>query len=143
MAKKGDTVVVHYRGMLKDGKEFDSSEGREPLQLIIGAGSMIPGFEKAVSSMQVGETKTVTIKSKEAYGPVRRDLILEIKRDKLPPGLSPKAGDRLQTRNSRGGTSEVKVVKVTDASVTVDANHELAGQDLIFTIKMVAIKKEK
>ena len=138
MAKKGDTVVVHYRGMLKNGKEFDSSEGREPLQLIIGSGSMIPGFEKAVSAMKVGETKNVTIKSSEAYGPLRQDLILEIKRDKLPLGMTPKVGDKLQIR---GGATEVKVVKATDTSITVDANHELAGQDLIFTLKLVAIKK--
>ena len=84
MAKKGETVVVHYRGTLKNGKEFDSSEGREPLQFTIGNGSMIPGFEKAVCGMKIGETKTITLKASEAYGPIRKDLLLEISRDKLP-----------------------------------------------------------
>jgi peptidylprolyl isomerase len=141
MPKKGDLVVVHYRGALTDGKEFDSSEGREPLQFTFGAGSMISGFEKAVSSMKVGETKTVTIKAKEAYGPFRKELVMEIGREKLPPGLPVKAGDKLQINNPRGGASAVRVIRTTDSSITVDANHELAGQDLVFTIKLLAIRK--
>jgi peptidylprolyl isomerase len=141
MAKKGETVIVHYRGILKNGKEFDSSEGREPLQFTLGASSMIPGFEKAVSKMTVGEMKTVTIKASEAYGPFRKDLVMEISRDKLPPALSVKAGDQLQLKNPRGGTTKVKVVKAIDTSITVDANHELAGQDLIFTLKLIAVRK--
>jgi peptidylprolyl isomerase len=141
MAKKGETVIVHYRGVLKNGKEFDSSEGREPLQFTVGAGSMIPGFEKAVSIMKVGEMKTVTIKASEAYGPFRRDLVMNVPREKLPPGLSVKAGDQLQLKNPGSGTTKVKVVGVTDASITVDANHELAGQDLIFTLKLIAVRK--
>jgi len=141
MAKKGETVIVHYRGILKNGKEFDSSEGREPLQFTLGASSMIPGFEKAVSKMTVGEMKTVTIKASEAYGPFRKDLVMEISRDKLPPELSVKAGDQLQLKNPRGGTTKVKVVKAIDTSITVDANHELAGQDLIFTLKLIAVRK--
>lgn len=138
MVKKGETVVVHYKGMLKDGKEFDSSEGHEPLQFTIGSGSTIPGFEKAVSAMKTGETKTVTIKASEAYGPIRKNLIMEIQKEKLPPGISPKVGDKLKIRN---GTVEVKVINTTDTSITVDGNHELAGQDLIFTIKLIAITK--
>jgi FKBP-type peptidyl-prolyl cis-trans isomerase 2 len=140
MAKKGDTVVVHYRGMLKNGKVFDSTEGREPIQFIIGSGSMIKGFEKAVSSMKIGEIKTVTIKAKDAYGPISKNLILEIQRDKLPPGISPKVGDKLKIKN---GTAEVKVIKTTDTSITVDGNHEMAGQELIFTLKLAAIKKKE
>jgi peptidylprolyl isomerase len=138
MAKKGETVVVHYRGNLKNGKEFDSSEGREPLQFTIGSGSVIPGFEKAVCRMKIGETKTITLKASEAYGQIRKDLILEISRDKLPAGLSLRVGDKLKIRN---GTAEVKVVKTTDNSITVDANHELAGQDLTFTLKLIACTK--
>jgi peptidylprolyl isomerase len=132
-------VVVHYRGTLNNGKEFDSSEGHEPLQFILGSGSMISGFEKAVSKMKIGETKTVTLKPAEAYGPVRKDLIMEIKRDRLPDGMSIKAGDKLQMRNSRGGSTEVRVIKATESSITVDANHELAGQDLTFTLKLIAV----
>jgi peptidylprolyl isomerase len=141
MAKKGEIIVVHYRGMLKSGKVFDSSEGREPLQFMIGSGSMIPGFEKAVKGMKVGEVKTATIKAADAYGPVRKDLIKEISKDKLPTGLSPQVGDKLRLGDPKKGTTEVKVVKVTDTSVTLDANHDLAGEDIIFTIKLVAIRK--
>jgi peptidylprolyl isomerase len=141
MAKKGETVIVHYRGVLKNGREFDSSEGREPLQFTLGAGSMIPGFEKAVSKMKVGETKTVTVKASEAYGPYRKDLVMELPREKLPAGLSVKVGDQLQLKNPRGGTTKVNVVKVIDTSITVDANNELAGQDLIFTLKLIAVRK--
>ncbi len=140
MIKKGDNVTVHYRGVLTDGKEFDSSEGREPLQFTFGIGAMIPGFEKAVGTMKAGETKTVTIKAAEAYGPSRQDLVMEVPRDRLPPGLPSRVGDKLQMRNSRGGTTEVKIIKATDTAITIDANHELAGQDLIFTIKLLTVK---
>jgi peptidylprolyl isomerase len=141
MAKKGETVILHYRGTLNNGKEFDSSEGREPLQFTVGSGTMIPGFEKAVSSMKVGETRVVTIKAAEAYGPYRKELVMEIPREKLAPGLSARVGDKLQLPNSRGGTTIVKVTQATEKSITVDANHELAGQDLIFTIKLLAVRK--
>jgi peptidylprolyl isomerase len=141
MAKKGDTVVVHYRGTLKDGKEFDTTECREPLVFTLGIGSMILGFEKAVSTMKVGETKTVTIKAREAYGQFHPELVKEIQRDKLPADLSTRVGDKLQMKNPRGETTQVKVIRVTDASITVDANHELAGQDLIFTLKLIALRK--
>jgi peptidylprolyl isomerase len=141
MAKKGETVVVHYRGVLKNGKEFDTSEYREPLLFVIGSGSMLPGFEKAVRTMKVGEVKTVTIKAAEAYGPVRKELIMEIQRDKLQEGMNSKAGDKLRVNNSRGQTVVVKVVKATDTSITVDGNHELAGEDLTFTLKLMAIRK--
>jgi peptidylprolyl isomerase len=140
MARRGDTVVVHYKGMLKDGKVFHSSEGQEPLQFIIGSGAVIPGFEKAVSSMKLGEIKTVTVKASDAYGKVNKNLVREIPRDKLPPELLVKVGDKLRINNLKGGTSEVRVVKTSDTSVTVDANHELAGQDLTFTLKLVAVK---
>lgn len=139
MAKKGDTVAVHYKGSLSDGTVFDSSEGREPLRFTLGAGSMIPGFEEAVNGMNIGDTKTVTIPAEEAYGPRRSDLELEIPREKLPPSLSPNVGDRLQMRTASGGTTIVMVTKTTDSSITIDANHELAGKDLTFEITLVSV----
>ena len=142
MAGRGDTVVVHYKGMLNNGKVFDSSEGQEPLQFVIGSGAVIPGFEKAVASMKLGEVKTVTIKASDGYGKVRKDLIKEIQRDTLPPELSPKIGDKLRINSPKGGTGEVRVIGASDASITVDANPELAGKDLIFTLKLVAVKKK-
>src|SRR5512141_136694 len=110
MPRRGDTVVVHYKGMLENGKVFDNSEGQEPLQFIIGSGAVIPGFEKAVMSMQRGETKTVTLKASDAYGKYRKDLVKEIPRDKLPPEISPKVGDKLRIGDSSSGTREVRVI---------------------------------
>ncbi len=141
MVKKGDRVIVHYMGTLKNGKVFDTSEGHEPLQFTLGAGTMIPGFEKAIVGMKVGETKTFTIPAAEAYGPYREDLVMDVPRDRLPPDLSPKAGDKLQMRDSRGGVVVVKVKKVSDSSITVDGNHELAGEDLTFQIKLMGSSK--
>ncbi len=142
VAKKGDTVAVHYTGTLSDGTEFDSSEGREPLEFTVGAGQMIAGFDKAVDGMKVGETKTVTIPAAEAYGPVRPELVMEFPKSSLPQGMNPKVGDQLQMRTASGGSAIVKVTKVTDSSITVDANHELAGKDLTFKIRLVEIKKK-
>jgi peptidylprolyl isomerase len=141
MVKKGEIVIVHYRGVLNNGKEFDTSEYREPLQFVMGAGSMIPAFEKAVSTMKIGEVKTVTIKSSQAYGPIRKDLIMEMPRDKLPSASASRVGDKLQVKNSRGETTVVRVVKITDTTITIDGNHELAGEDLTFTLKLIAIRK--
>lgn len=141
MVKKGDTVSVHYTGSLSDGTVFDSSEGREPLQFTLGSGMMISGFDKAVDGMEVGETKTVTIPAEEAYGPHRDDMVLEVPRERLPEDLLPEVGDRLQMRNSLGEYMVVKVTNTTDKSITIDANHELAGKDLTFKIKLVGVAK--
>ncbi len=140
MARRGDTVVVHYKGVLGNGKVFDSSEGQEPLQFVIGSGAVIPGFEKAVALMKLGEIKTVTVKAADGYGKLRKDLIREIPRDKLPPELSPKIGDKLRINSPKGGAGEVRVIGTSEGSITVDANPELAGQDLTFTLKLVAVK---
>jgi peptidylprolyl isomerase len=140
MVKKGNRVAVHYRGTLSDGRVFDSSEGREPLVFTLGAGSMIPGFEKSVIGMKVGQTKKFTIPAAEAYGPRRDQLVLEVKREQLPQGLSLKAGDQLKTRNSSGGNASVRVTRVSETSITVDGNHELAGKDLTFEIKLISDK---
>jgi peptidylprolyl isomerase len=140
MVKKGDSVKVHYKGTLKDGTVFDSSEGREPLAFTMGEGSMIRGFENAVYGMETGQTKTVTIPSAEAYGPRREDMMLEVKRELLPPGMNPKIGDQLQMQRRNGGATMVTVVKVSEGAVTLDANHPMAGKDLTFAIKLVEVK---
>ncbi|MFC1593222.1 peptidylprolyl isomerase, partial [Candidatus Omnitrophota bacterium] len=94
--KDGSVVKVHYTGTLGDGTVFDTSVGREPLEFTVGTGAMIPGFENAVRSMKLGQKKTVTIPSDEAYGPHRDDMVLVIERDKLPEGLNPEVGQQLQ-----------------------------------------------
>jgi peptidylprolyl isomerase len=141
MVKSGDTVRVHYTGKFSDGKVFDSSTGREPLEFTLGTGSMIPGFEKAVDGMQLGETKTVTIPAEEAYGPRDERLVMEVPKTQLPPGMDPRVGDKLQVQDDHGHTTLVTVTKTTENAIFIDANHEMAGKDLTFEIKLVEIVK--
>ncbi|MFC2042316.1 FKBP-type peptidyl-prolyl cis-trans isomerase [Chloroflexota bacterium] len=141
-AKKGDTVTVHYTGMLDDGTVFDSSLEREPLEFTIGSGKVVPGFEEAIIGMQVGDKKTVTIPAEEAYGPHRDDRILLISREKLPEGLNPVVGQRLQLRLMDGRTVLVLVTEVREEEIVVDANHPLAGKDLTFEIELVDVDAE-
>jgi peptidylprolyl isomerase len=141
MVKNGDKVIVHYQGTLKDGTEFDSSEGREPLQFTLGDKMMIPDFEKAILRMKIGETKTFTIPAEKAYGLPSADLVMEVPRDRLPPDMKPEIGDKLHIPDGRGGETVVRVTKVTDSSITIDGNHELAGKDLTFRVKLVGVAK--
>jgi peptidylprolyl isomerase len=140
MVKKGDKVKVHYTGKLNDGAVFDSSEGREPLEFTLGEGSMIRGFENAVYGMEVGQSKTVTIPSLEAYGPHKDGLVMTFDRTQLPPGMSPRVGDQLQMQTPSGGAAVVTVSAASEKNITVDANHPLAGKDLTFEIRLVEVK---
>ena len=139
LAENGDTVKVHYTGRLQDGTVFDTSAGSEPLEFTLGEGQIIPGFEQAVMGMQVGESKTVTIPVDQAYGPRRNDLIVEVGRDELPENLEPEIGMQLQMNQGDGGIMIVTITDVSETTITVDANHPLAGQDLIFDIELVEI----
>ena len=139
VAKNGDVVKVDYTGTLTDGTVFDTSIGRMPLEFTLGAGQMIPGFEKAVLGMKIGEKKTFTIPAEEAYGERSENLIMEIPRDQMPADLNPQVGQQLQSTTTEGGIVVVVVIKVTDTTVTVDANHPLAGKDLTFEIELVNI----
>jgi FKBP-type peptidyl-prolyl cis-trans isomerase 2 len=140
MASDGDTVRVHYTGTLEDDTTFDTSVGREPLEFTLGAGQMIPGFEKAVYGLKVEESKTVTIPAGEAYAPHRDDLIIVVEREQLPADLDPKVGQQLPTQQTDGRTAVVIVIAVSETTITVDANHPLAGKDLTFKIELVEIK---
>ena len=137
-AKNGDTVRIHYTGTLDDGSVFDSSDGQEPLEFTLGSGEVIPGFEAAIQGMQPGQKKEVTIGSGDAYGAHRSDWVLVIGREDFPDHIEPEVGQQLQL--SQGGQSfVVTVTDVTDASVTLDANHPLAGKDLKFELELVEI----
>jgi peptidylprolyl isomerase len=139
--KNGDTVQVNYTGKLADGTIFDSSVGRAPLEFTLGKGDMIPGFEKAVLGMRVGQKKTVTIPAAEAFGPYRNDLVVEVPTEKLPSNLIPEVGKQVVMSEPDGSTIMVTITKVTDnTSVTMDANSPLAGKDLTFDIELVTIK---
>lgn len=139
--KEGDTVKVHYTGKLKDGSVFDSSEDREPLEFTLGQGQLIPGFEKAVIGMEVGESTTVDIPSEEAYGERRDDLELEVSKSDLPDNIEPEEGMQLQMQQQEDGRAiPVQITAVEDEYVTLDANHPLAGKDLTFNIELVELQ---
>lgn len=137
-AKSGDTVRVHYTGRLDSGEVFDSSQGRDPLEFTLGTGQVIPGFEEAVTGMSPGEEKQVKIPADEAYGPRREEMMLVIGRDQLPEDIEPEAGQQLQMSQA-GQDLVVRVADVSDETVTLDANHPLAGQDLTFDLELVEI----
>jgi peptidylprolyl isomerase len=140
MVKDGDTVRVNYIGTLEDGSIFDTSAGHEPLEFTLGEGKIIPGFEEAVKGMEIGQSKTVTIPAKEAYGQHRDDLVVEIKREELPEGLNPEIKQQLQMRQTDGRAIVAIVTDVSESTITVDANHPLTGKDLTFQIELVEIK---
>ncbi|GAN33266.1 MAG: peptidylprolyl isomerase [Candidatus Brocadia sp. AMX2] len=136
-AKHGDVVRVHYTGKLNNGTVFDSSVDRDPLQFTIGNGEIIPGFEQAVVGMKSGETKTIKIPSEEAYGPHNEAMVLEVDRNEFPADLNLSVGLQLQMQQDDGRAIPVMVIDISESSVTLDANHPLAGKDLIFDIKLV------
>jgi len=138
--KTGDTIQVHYTGTLEDGTVFDTSLKREPLEFTLGQGQLIPGFEQAVIGMKVGESKTANIPAEQAYGQYSNELISVIERDKLPEDLDPEVGQRLQAQQPDGRTKIVTVINVSETSITVDANHPLAGKDLTFEIELIEIQ---
>jgi FKBP-type peptidyl-prolyl cis-trans isomerase 2 len=138
-AQNGNTVKVHYTGKLNDGSVFESSRGKAPLEFTLGNDQLIPGFEKAVIGMEVGETRSVVIPADEAYGRHLDEMILEVKRDQLPPDLVPEVGQQLQSKQSDGQIAVFTVTEVNEDSIKVDANHPLAGQDLTFDIELMEI----
>lgn len=138
-AKQGDLVKVRYTGTLEDGSTFDSSDGREPLQFVIGEGMVIPAFEQAIVGMLPGDSRSVHIPADDAYGPYMDELILEVDKNQIPPYLNPEEGMQLQITQDDGSSTVVKVVKLTDEKVFLDANHPLAGKDLNFSIELVDI----
>jgi len=138
-AKSGDTVSVHYTGRLNDGTIFDSSVDSDPLQFVLGSGQVIPGFDQAVSGMQLGESKTTVIPADEAYGQPNPQLVLQVARDQFPQHIEPKLNEQLQLRQPDGETFVVTITAVADDEVTLDGNHPLAGQDLTFILQLVEI----
>jgi len=138
-AKQGDKVTVHYRGSLTDGTVFDSSEDREPLTFEIGRRQVIPGFEAAVIGLAEGESVTVTIPAAQAYGERREHLVFRLPRAQVPSHLNPQAGQTLRMAEPSGRPVTVRVIAVDREAITLDANHQLAGQDLTFAIRLVRI----
>ncbi len=138
-AKSGDTVHIHYTGTLDDGTTFDSSAGRDPLTFELGSGQVIAGFDKAVEGMAVGDNKSVKIEAEDAYGEHHEQLIQEVPRSALPEEIQPEIGMQLQSQSPEGQIMQLTVTEVADESITVDANHPLAGKALNFDIELVKI----
>jgi peptidylprolyl isomerase len=138
-ATSGDTVLFHYTGCLNDGTVFDSSSGREPLQVTLGTGQVIRGVDEALVGMAPGEEKTVTVAADEAYGPHRPELLHEVQREAIPPEVDVQVGKQLEGRDTAGQRLRLTVVDVADETVTLDANHPLAGEDLKFDLQLVQI----
>ncbi|EGB14346.1 peptidylprolyl isomerase FKBP-type [Pseudodesulfovibrio mercurii] len=139
-AQNGSTVKVHYTGTLKeDGSQFDSSEGREPLEFKLGEGMVIAGFEKAVLGKSAGDTVTVEIPPEEGYGSPSAELVFQVRREQLPPTVELEEGIMLEIRTENGQPAYVRVTEFDDELVTLDGNHPLAGETLVFDIEIVEV----
>lgn len=138
-AKEGDSVKIHYTGTLDDGTQFDSSAGRDPLAFELGSGQVIPGFDKAVDGMAVGDSKTVNIPAEDAYGPHQPAMVQDVPKSALPDDLEPAEGMGLQAQGPDGQLVNLVITEVKDESITVDGNHPLAGKALNFDIELVSV----
>jgi peptidylprolyl isomerase len=138
-AADGNKVSFHYTGTLNDGTTFDSSRGREPMEFELGAGQIIPGLEREMVGMDVGETKRITVAAADAYGPHRPEAVQTVERAAIPAEIDLEEGLELQATDPSGRPMRLKVVDVADDQVTLDANHPLAGEDLTFDVEIVAI----
>ena len=137
--KEGDVVKVHYTGKLINGEQFDSSVGREPLEFTVGAGQMIKGFDDAMPGMNLGEKKTINIAPEDAYGPRSDEAIIEFPKQNVPADIKLEPGMPLTLSNQDGQPVPVIIVEVKEEVIVLDANHFLAGQELIFDIELVEI----
>ncbi len=139
IAQNGDVVKVHYTGKHTTGQVFDSSVGQEPLSFVLGEGQMIPGFEKGILGMMTGSKKSIEIPFMEAYGESYPDLIMEVPREEIPKEIPLELGMPLSVQTAEGHPATVFVIQLTDTHVTLDANHPLAGKDLIFEVELVEV----
>jgi FKBP-type peptidyl-prolyl cis-trans isomerase 2 len=141
--KSGDKVKVHYHGRLTNGETFDSSEGRAPLEFEVGSGMVIKGFDEGVTGMSVGDKKTINIPVDEAYGPKSEDMMIDMPKDRFPDDMEIEKGMQLMMSNDSGQNFQVTVSEIKTDSVVLDANHPLAGQDLVFDLELVEIVGSK
>lgn len=138
-AASGDTVKIHYTGKLEDGTVFDTSAQGEPLEFTLGRGRVIPGFDEGVQGMEVGETRTISVPPDKGYGEHSADLVFQVDRSSLPADMDPDIGDQLALQSTDGQRVAVTVSETSESSVTLDANHPLAGQELTFEVELVEI----
>jgi peptidylprolyl isomerase len=139
--ENGDTVKLNYVGKLEDGTVFDSSATGEPIEFTVGSAMIIPGLEKGIMGMAVGETKTITIPAEEAYGPPRPELVMKVPKDKLPQDVELEVGGQLESHQPDGRIIYATITEIAGDTVTLDANHPLAGKTLIFDVEVADIIK--
>ena len=139
VAKDGDKVKVHFTGKLENGKIFDSSKDSKPLEFTIGAGEMMPGFEKGIMGMTTGDTRTFTVLPEEAYGFRREELVATVEKSHFPPDITPTIGQPLQITMPDGEVLDLVISSIDGDMVTIDANHPLAGESLLFEVELVEI----
>ena len=137
--KNGDRVKIHYTGTLKDGEIFDTSRERQPLEFIIGNREMMPGLETRVIGMEAGEKKSIEVPPEEAFGPRQEELVVEVKKSNLPDHIEPCLGQKLQMQDANGNHIELAITEIKEESITLDANHPLAGHTLFFDLELVEI----
>ncbi|MEH6680209.1 MAG: peptidylprolyl isomerase [Sediminicola sp.] len=138
--KENDTVQVHYTGKLDTGEVFDSSLQREPIKVTLGQGALIPGLEKGLIDMEPNETKTVKVPMEEAYGEIQKELFHSVKKSDLPEDIQPEVGMGLLAKNPDGTENKLRIAAVEEDHIIIDANHPLAGKDLIFDLQLVEIQ---
>lgn len=137
--KMGDRVKIHYTGYLKDGTVFKSTVNEDPIVFTIGEGVDVPGIEKAVIGMKVGDVKSVQVLPEDAYGEHKSNLVTVVDREKMSGNIDLALGMKLKARTNAGLMKDVTVCDISDTSITVDANHPLAGQELTFEIVLLEI----
>lgn len=139
-AEQGDTVAVHYTGKLDSGEVFDSSQGRDPLEFQVGSGQVIPGFDRAVDGLAVGESREVRIEPDEGYGEPREDLVVDVERSQFPAEAEPEVGQQVQVQVAPGQNRVATIQEIGDEAITLDLNHPLAGKSLTFDVELVDIR---
>ena len=139
MIEAGKKVKIHYTGTLDDGTQFDSSEGRDPLEFEIGGGMVIAGFDSAVKTMEIGEVKTVTIPVAEAYGEPSDEMIIDFAKENIPADMEIEVGQQLTMQSQQGHPVPVRIIEIAEETIKLDANHELAGKDLTFKLELVEV----
>lgn len=136
---QGDTIRIHYTGRLHTGEVFDSSLERDPLEFTLGAGQVIPGFEEGSTGLSLGQKVTVRIPAEKAYGVYQEELIFTVPKHQFPESIAPEVGQKFQVPLPQGGLMTVRIAEIADESIALDANHELAGKELIFDIELIEI----
>lgn len=139
-AQQGDKVAVHYTGKLDDGEVFDSSKGRDPLEFEVGGGQVIPGFDRAVDGLAIGESREVRLEPEEAYGDPREDLVVNVEKNQFPPDAEPEVGQQVQVQVAPDQSRIATIQDIGEEAITLDLNHPLAGKALTFEVELVEIR---